>query len=108
VTAWDPDDPWEPGNPQNRERTRRLQSELRERLLRWDPIGVAKAPEAQDEYDCLLSPLMHKLHDDESAKAIEKWLTSELRDHFGMSPDRQRERDLASELVGWWTTATTR
>jgi hypothetical protein len=50
---------------------------------------------------------MHKLHDGESAKAIEKWLTSELRDHFGMTPDRQRESDFACELVGWWTTATT-
>jgi hypothetical protein len=107
VTTWDPDDPWKPGNPQNRERTRVLQRELRERLLRWDPIGVSDAPEAQDEYDCLLSPLMHKLHDRQSAEAIEHWLGSELQDHFGLPTSPPREKALASELILWWSAATT-
>jgi hypothetical protein len=103
VTEWDA---WDPGNPENKERTRLLQGELRERLLRWDPIGVAEAPEAQDEYDCLISPLMHMLHDGTSDRRIGKWLLNEMNEHFGLRPDRNRERELARELVHWWQEST--
>jgi hypothetical protein len=68
--TWRPDDPWDPGNPHNRERTRVLSRDLRTLLLAWDPIGVREAPEAQDEYDCLISPLMHKLHDGMTESAL--------------------------------------
>src|SRR6266542_2521101 len=104
--AWRPDDPWDPGNPQNRERTRVLSRELRTRLLAWDPVGVRDAPEAHDEYDCLISPLMHKLHDGVAETAIGDWLIRELTDHFGMSADDERERSLVAALVSWWRSAT--
>jgi len=100
-------DEWDPGNPQNRERTRTLQTDLRERLLRWDPIGIADAPEARDEYDCMISPLLHKLHGGESAKALARWLSGEQRDHFGLSPDKEAADRLAAELVAWWKAKTT-
>jgi hypothetical protein len=106
-SAWRKNDPWDPRNPENRDRTRPLVHQLRSRLLVWDPIGVADAPEAQDEYDCLISPLMHRLSDGESATAIGDWLIEELRDHFGMSADATRERSLAAELKQWWNEATT-
>ena len=98
----------DPGDPENKERTRVLQRELRARLLRWDPIGVAETPEAQDEYDCLISPLMHRLHEGASEKAITKWLVGEMTGHFGMSIDRKRERQLAHDVVEWWRAATAR
>jgi len=101
-----PADPWDPGNPQNRERTRILSRQLRTRLLAWDPIGVHDAPEAQDEYDCLISPLMHKLHDEVPETAIGDWLMHEITDHFGMSANEERERSLVAGLVSWWRSAT--
>ena len=105
-SAWRPDDRWDPGNPENRDRTRELQRELRSRLLSWDPIGVAENPHAQDEYDCLISPLMHQLHDGASEDQITEWLINELTGHFGMSAQPDRERALAGELTTWWQDRT--
>ena len=106
--TWSADDPWDPRNPENRDRTRVLQRELRQRLLAWDPIGLADAPEAQDEYDCLISPLMHRLHQQASARDLGDWLISEMNEHFGMTADDERERRLATELLTWWNAATGR
>ncbi len=108
MTQWIPDDAWDPGDPQNRDRTRALQRELRTHLLDWDPIGVAGSPEAQDEYDCLVSPLLHRLHDGESAAGIATWLSNELRERFGMRADPARESALAETLVAWWDRTTER
>lgn len=99
-------DPWDPGNPENCDRTRRLQRELRTRLLAWDPIGVADAPEAQDEYDCMISPLIHQLHGGATPSQIAGWLSRELDDHFGLRRQPEREVGLASELVTWWQETT--
>ena len=78
--TWRSGDLWDPGNPENRDRTRLLARQLRARLLAWDPIGVRDAPEAQDEYDCLISPLMHRLHDGASDDHIGDWLIREMKD----------------------------
>lgn len=43
---------------------------MRVQLLSWDPIGVADAPQAQDEYEGYISPLMHMLHRGDSVDAI--------------------------------------
>jgi hypothetical protein len=83
-----------------------LQRELRQRLLAWDPIGIGDAPEAQDEYDSLLSPVMHLLHDGASATDLASWLVGELDGHFGLTPRPDREREFAAELVGWWRSRT--
>jgi hypothetical protein len=98
--------PWHPGNPENRERTRQLQRELRGRLLAWDPIGVGGVPEAQDEYDCLISPLMHRLHQGVPAREIATWLTAETKNHFGLTTQPASDRRLAGELVRWWHNTT--
>ena len=85
VSTWQAGGPWDPGNPENRERTRRLQREVRVQLLRWDPIGVAHAAEAQDEYDAYISPLMHMLHRGDSVDAITAWLVNLVEDHIGLN-----------------------
>jgi hypothetical protein len=46
MSTWRRGDRWDPGNSENRERTRRLKGELRTLPLEWDPIGVGEAPEA--------------------------------------------------------------
>jgi hypothetical protein len=38
-------------------------------------LGV---PEAADEYDCKLSPLLHRLHDGASMNEIRDWLVGEV------------------------------
>jgi cytochrome c-type biogenesis protein CcmH/NrfF len=99
-------DPWDPRNPQNKERTHQLQRELRARLMEWDPIGIAGVDEPWDEYDCLLSPIMHMLHDGASERQIGDWLMTELKDHFGLRPEPDREERLADNLVVWWRDRT--
>jgi hypothetical protein len=45
---------------------------------------------------------MHQLADRVSAEEIGNWLLSEMSDHFGMTPNVDRERALANELKRWW------
>jgi hypothetical protein len=74
--------------------------------MEWDPIGVAQVPEAQDEYDCLIGPLMRRLSEGESEARIGDWLIAEVRDHFGLSPNETQERALVAKLKRWWAQAT--
>jgi hypothetical protein len=107
MAEWVADDRWDPRNPENRERTRELSAELRTLLLAWDPIGVGGAPEAEDEYDCLISPLLRRLHDNGNPNEIGGFLIDELSTHFGLRPNKKRERAFAQELVTWWVSRTT-
>jgi hypothetical protein len=101
-----PGDEWDPRNPSNKEQTRVLRGELRERLLAWDPIGIAGATEAHEEYDCLLSPLLLRLHEEADADQVTDWLMAELRDHFGLEPSAGREHAFATEILAWWVATT--
>jgi hypothetical protein len=106
VATWNADDRWDPRNPENRERTRILQQEMRAHLMRWDPIGVGDAPEAQDEYDAYISPLLHMLHRHEPVEAISAWLTTLVEEHIGVRSHPDREQHFAETLTDWWITAT--
>jgi hypothetical protein len=103
--AWQAGDSWDPRNPENRDRTRLLTLQLRERLLKWDPIGVGTSPEARSEYDSLISPLMHQLHDGASVEEIYAWL-SEKHKHFGTTPNPPLDKTFAASLVDWWASST--
>ena len=74
--------------------------------MEWDLIGVSGAPEAADEYDCMLSPLMHMLHDGASVAEVESWLVEEVEGHFGSRSERQRESRLAHQVFEWWELRT--
>ena len=104
--TWHEDDLWDPRNPANKERTRALGGEVRRRLLAWDPIGVADAPEAQDEYDSLISPLLHRFHRGVGEGEIADWLMHELDANWGLHPVEERERQLVADLRYWWASAT--
>jgi hypothetical protein len=105
VTTGQDGDLWDPGNPENRERTRRLKGELRDLLLQWDPIGVGEAPEAQDEYDGYLGPLLHLLHDGSSVEEVSTRLCNVV-EGMGITPRPDREEHFAETLVAWWANAT--
>ena len=63
-------DPWDPGSPRNRDRTRESKRQVRRLLLEWDPIGVSGIPEAADEYDCMISPLLRRLFDGADSRSL--------------------------------------
>ncbi|WP_267242723.1 hypothetical protein [Streptomyces sp. PR69] len=76
------------------------QDSLRYLLNEWDPIGVADA--VQDEYDCMIAPLLSRLYDGAGRAEISEFLWSELKDHFGLDPTYQEVDSVASRLVAWW------
>ena len=81
--------------------------ELRELLLRWDPIGVVGEPDwPQDEYDAFIEPIAERLRQGAGEAELTDFLEGAVREHLGLEPDRQREAALAHELVQWWQRAS--
>jgi hypothetical protein len=82
----------------------RGERELRELLLRWDPIGVAGEPHwPEDEYDVFLEPLAERLRGGVSEEELATFLEGAVREHVGLEPDRDRETALARELLAWYS-----
>ena len=73
------------------------QQNLHYLLNQWDPIGVADLVE--DEYDCLLAPLWDKLIHGATRAALSEYLWFEIRDHFGLDPERCGTDAFADKLL---------
>lgn len=80
------------------------QGQLRRLLMAWDPIGVAELPNAEDEHDCLLNPVMEQLRAGVSAEQLRDWLCRKLDAHFGLTADPLCELLTASRICAWWDT----
>lgn len=79
------------------------QSDLRSILNEWDPIGVADfAPD--DEYDCMIAPLLSRLQAGAGEAAIGEFLWHEVESHFGLDPRVSDTDSMAGRLVEWWAT----
>jgi hypothetical protein len=77
--------------------------EVRELLLRWDPIGVSQEPGwPSDEYDAFLEPIADRLRAGATEEDLSAFLADAVREHLGLEPDPEREGALARELVGWY------
>ncbi|MEV7859871.1 hypothetical protein AB0O86_13780 [Streptomyces hirsutus] len=76
---------------------------LRHLLNEWDPIGVAD--DVQDEYDCMLAPLLQRLRAGADQTEIGGFLQYELEDHFGLAPLPSEPEAMAVRVISWWTTA---
>jgi hypothetical protein len=81
----------------NADRVRRI-------IWQWDPIGVADlAPD--DEYDCLIGPVLARLRAGAGQVDIASFLHAELQGHFGMTPPFDGIDATAMRLVDWWGTS---
>ncbi|WP_138900158.1 hypothetical protein [Streptomyces albidochromogenes] len=76
--------------------------DLRHLLNEWDPIGVTD--DVQDEYDCMLAPLLLRLHSGADRTEVGKFLQHELEDHFGLDPLGLRPDAMAVRVIDWWTS----
>jgi hypothetical protein len=93
--------------------TRRLsKSEMRQRgrelralLNEWNPIGIPTVPAGDDEYDCLLWPLIRMLEQDSAVDAVAAFLTKELRDHFGLDHSTQSSVEFARRAKTWFQSS---
>lgn len=74
---------------------------VRALLMKWDAIGVADTVECQDEYDCMIGPLLGHIRSGADAVFLHDWIARERVDHFGLAPDFGADRKLAEALVAW-------
>lgn len=58
----------------------------------WDPIGVAGAPAARDEYDSYVPRVVKMLFDGADAETIARHLRSIEAEAMGMTPHAEREK----------------
>lgn len=73
--------------------------QVRRLLMEWDLIGVAGVPEAADEYDCMIGPLLHRLFEGADTRALFDWISQERPSHFGAGPDDVQDTRLAESLT---------
>ena len=69
---------------------------------RWDPIGVADAPEARDEYDGYLPQITGMLIRGAGKQEIAKQLTTISTENMGLSntpAGRKRDQEIAELLI---------
>jgi hypothetical protein len=71
-------------------------------LSQWDAIGVADEPDAADEYDCMIGPLLSHLFDGASIESLAAWIAQERTEHFGLDEHAEADIALATGLVRWW------
>jgi hypothetical protein len=79
--------------------------ELRGLLNAWDFIGVFDPDTNVDEYDCMLTPLLTMLGGGANGNEIREYLDQEVRDHFGMSPERVGTAAMTDRLIAWRESA---
>lgn len=76
-------------------------AEVRALLMAWDAIGVADEGACQDEYDCMIGPLLGHLREGADTVFLRDWIVRERTTHFGLSPDAGADRRLADALIAW-------
>ena len=75
---------------------------LRRMLNEWDFIGVMEFYAGDDEYDCLLGPLLAKLADGANADDVARFLREEIEGHFGLETTDLETATFAARTVAWW------
>jgi hypothetical protein len=63
--------------------------------------------EAGDEYDCMISPLPHRLFERADTRSLAAWISHERSSHFGAGPDDAHDMHLAESLTAWWVRRRT-
>ncbi len=80
--------------------TRDLFGRVRELLLQdWDPIGIQRIPEVQDEYDSYVPGICLLLQRTDSVETVFDRLWQLETEVMGLPGDRERTRRFAEHLV---------
>ena len=67
----------------------------------WDPIGVAGAPEARDEYYGYLPKVYRLLKDSKSESEISGYLNSVEAQRMGLAVRTEKNTKIAAILLRW-------
>jgi hypothetical protein len=65
----------------------------------WDPIDIQDVPEAQDEYDRYIAPVIERLRSGASAALLARWLLDIETGEMGLAGDVTRAHVVASKLL---------
>ncbi len=89
-------------SPQDKELWRRCDEVLH---YIWDPIGVAGAPGARDEYESYLLEVFHLVMKAASIDEIAAHLNAIVAEQMGITSDFGRCRQTAKVMLDWrnWT-----
>lgn len=70
----------------------------------WDPIGVSGVPEARDEYDSYISPILELLSERKNEKEISAELLSISTGQMGLTKSKhlKKRADQAAETLTRW------
>ena len=86
----------------SKEDSRKRWRELRNAVNAWDPEGLIGIGAPEDEYECLVGPLMRMLEKGSDPEEIANYLNQHLPDHFGGSKPKESQR-FAKGIVEWFS-----
>lgn len=91
----------DPNKAERRRLWQPVETGIRSVLLEWNPIGAATP---DDEYDCLIWPVVRRLESGADDPELAAWLREEMAVHFGLdSPSGTDEA--AERLRAAWDSA---
>lgn len=88
-------------SPSDRELYRRTDEVLH---YVWDPIGVADAPMARDEYHSYLPQVFGLLKKNANAEQIAEYLFQVATERMGLNGNKQHDMRIAELLLDWKDT----
>jgi hypothetical protein len=74
-------------------------AQIRSLLWTWDAIGVRDLDGPEDEYHCMIGPLLHRLHEGLDVDALTAWIAGYREEHIGLPAHPRDDRALAGGLV---------
>ena len=82
---------------------RRGAGRLRHVLMRdWDPIGVAGAPSARDEYDSYIGPVAERLREGRAIDEVADFLGYARTVRMGLPRDPRADARAAGAALAWY------
>ncbi|WP_326550606.1 hypothetical protein [Micromonospora sp. NBC_01813] len=81
---------------------------LRQMLNDWNYLGVGELYAGDDEYDCLLGPLLTRLAAGADADDLARFLRDRIEGHFGLDLTDVDVADFAARAVAWWQAEESR
>jgi len=83
------------------ENTSYPQHELKALINEWDPIGLLEIGAPEDEYNCLVDPLLQKLRSGQSPEDLTAFLDQHIAEHFGADATSGVSADFVDRVMAW-------
>ena len=92
--------------PLTKAESRTRWAQLRALVNTWDPIGLIEAGAPEDEYECIVGPLMRMLEERTSQAKMIDFLSKEFDEHFGTPVDDPS--DFVRSADAWYSATWVR